>query len=100
MQDVGAAGQPLADLLELNGIRVHCRRGSRDDRERTILSEARHLEHPLLVSAEALDLDLDHLAQTLGHGDTDLVQWTPELPTSFACDESPPHEVIQGGDHE
>jgi len=73
MQNVGAAGQPLTDPLELTRIGVHSRRRPRDDRECTILGEARHLEHPLLVWAETLDLNLDHLAETLGYGETDLV---------------------------
>src|SRR2546428_760377 len=72
MQKVGAAGQPLTDPLELTRIGVHGRRRSRDDRECTMLGQARRLEHPLLVWAETLDLNLDHLAETLGHGETDL----------------------------
>ena len=72
-QNVCLAGQPFTHLLELARIGVHGRRSSRDDRECTILGEARHLEHPLLLWAEALDLSLDHLAETLGHGETDLV---------------------------
>src|SRR6266436_6079279 len=55
---------------------------------------------PLLVWAETLDLNLDHLAETLGYGETDLVERTPEPPTALTGDESPPDEVIQGGDHE
>src|SRR5207245_10178015 len=101
IQNVGAAGQPLTDHLELTRIGVHSRRRSRDDRECTMLREARHLEHPLLLWAETLDLNLDHLAETLGYGKTDLVQRTPEPPTAaLTGDESPPGEVIQGGDHE
>ncbi len=66
-----------------------------------MLREARHLEHLLLLRAETLDLNLDHLAEILGYGEIDLVHGTPELPAAaLTRDESPPDEVIQGGHHE
>src|SRR3989454_8412141 len=73
MQNVGAAGQALTDPLELTRIGVHRRRRSRDDRECTMLGQARPPEHPLLVLAETLHLNLDHFAGSLGDGETQLV---------------------------
>ncbi len=100
-QNVSAAGQSLTHLLEVARIGVHGRRSPRDDRECAILSEARHLEHLLFLRAEPLDLNLDHLPETLGYGELDLVQGAPELPALLSTrDEPPPDEVVQGGDHE
>jgi hypothetical protein len=66
-----------------------------------MLREARHLEHPLLLRGETLDLNLDHLAKILGDGEIDLVEGTAEPPAApLTRDEPPPDEVVQGGDHE
>src|SRR5262249_3131333 len=100
-QNVSPAGQPLAHLLEVARIGVHGRRRSRNDREGAVVGKTRHLEHLLLLWAQALYLNLDHLPKGLGYGELDLVQRTAKLPGSLSTrDESPPDQVVEGRDHE
>jgi hypothetical protein len=55
----------------------------------------------LLVGAELPEPPLDHLAQTLGHADLDLVQARSELPAPIALRDEPARgEVVDDADHE
>src|SRR5271166_5597088 len=51
-------------------------RGSGGDREPGAADahQARHLQHPLFLTAQPVDLDFDHLAQTLRHVQSDFLK--------------------------
>src|ERR1700676_5095214 len=65
--------QPLEHLLK--GIRLHvCHPCSNRDRQWKFPEDARDLKDALLFEAQPLNLELDHLPQTLWRLQTDLFQ--------------------------
>src|ERR1700692_1433588 len=83
-------------------IRLHVSHpGSNRDRQWKFPEDACDLKDALLFEAQPLNLELDHLPQTLRRLQTDLFQWHFDLPGSVLDgDQSSVSHVVQCGYHE
>src|ERR1700720_257803 len=92
--------EPLEHFFKGIGLHVSHPSSNRD-RQWKFPEDARDFKDTLLFEAQALNLELDHLPQTLRRLQTDLFQWHFDLPGSILDgDQSSVSHVVQSSYHE